>query len=134
MILNKTEEGEENKMNKLPIAIQVYGLRDLLENTPENFKDVMIKVKEMGFDGVELAGLYGLKPEYVRDTLKEIGLIPVSAHVAFADMMENLEGIIEDYSLIGVKYLVMPYMAEEYRPVNPEGFKKFLPRLIEFGK
>lgn len=121
-------------MNKLPIAIQVYGLRDLLENTPENFKDVMIKVKEMGFDGVELAGLYGLKPEYVRDTLKEIGLIPVSAHVAFADMMENLEGIIEDYSLIGVKYLVMPYMAEEYRPFNPEGFKKFLPMLNEVGK
>ena len=28
---------------KLPVAIQVYGLRDLLENTPENFKDVMQK-------------------------------------------------------------------------------------------
>ena len=25
---------------KLPVAIQVYGLRDLLENTPENFKEV----------------------------------------------------------------------------------------------
>jgi sugar phosphate isomerase/epimerase len=118
----------------LPVAVQVYGLRDLLENTPENFKNVMTKVKEMGYDGVELAGLYGLEPEYVRDTLKEIGLVPISAHVPFADMMDDLDKVIKDYSTIGVKYLVMPYMAEEYRPANPEGFKKFLPLLNQVGE
>lgn len=118
----------------LPVAVQVYGLRDLLEKTPENFKNVMTKVKEMGYDGVELAGLYGLEPEYVRDTLKEIGLVPISAHVPFADMMDDLDKVIKDYSTIGVKYLVMPYMAEEYRPANPEGFKKFLPLLNQVGE
>ena len=118
----------------LPVGIQVYGLRDLLENTPENFKEVMQKVKEIGYDGVELAGLYGLKPEYIKEVLDEVGLIPISAHVPFADMMENLDQIIKDYTTIGVKYLVMPYMAEEYRPVNPEGFKKFLPLLSEVGQ
>ena len=41
----------------LPVGIQVYGLRDLLENTPENFKNVMQQVKDLGYDGVELAGL-----------------------------------------------------------------------------
>ncbi len=118
----------------LPVGIQVYGLRDLLENTPENFKNVMQKVKEIGYDGVELAGLYVLTPEYVKSVLDEVGLIPISAHVPFVDMMENLDKVIEDYSVIGVKYLVMPYMAEEYRPVNPEGFKSFLPLLNEVGK
>ncbi len=118
---------------KLPIGIQVYGLRDLLENTPENFKSVMTEVKNLGYDGVELAGLYGLEPEYIRDTLAEIGLVPISAHVAFAEMMEDLDKVIRDYSVIGVKYLVMPYMAEEYRPVNPEGFNSFLPLLNKVG-
>ncbi|WP_029322394.1 sugar phosphate isomerase/epimerase family protein [Butyrivibrio sp. AE3004] len=121
-------------MNKLPVAIQVYGLRDLLENTPENFKNVMTKIKEFGYDGVELAGLYGLEPSFIRETLKEVGLTPVSAHVAFADMMDDLDKVIADYKEIGVQYLVMPYMAEEYRPVNPEGFEKFLPLLNEVGK
>lgn len=118
----------------LPIGIQVYGLRDLLENTPENFKNVMKKVKELGYDGVELAGLYGHTPEYIKETLDEVGLIPISAHVAFAEMMENIDGIISDYKKIGVKYLVMPYMSEEYRPANPEGFKRFLPLLNEIGQ
>ena len=121
-------------MSKLPVAVQVYGLRDLLENTPENFKDVMTKIKEFGYDGVELAGLYGLEPAFIKETLKEIGLTPISAHVAFAEMMEDLDKVIADYKEIGVKYLVMPYMAEEYRPVNPEGFEKFLPLLNEVGQ
>ena len=121
-------------MSKLPVAVQVYGLRDLLENTPENFKNVMTKIKEFGYDGVELAGLYGLEPAFIKETLKEIGLTPISAHVAFADMMEDLDKVIADYKEIGVKYLVMPYMAEEYRPVNPEGFEKFLPLLNEVGQ
>ena len=118
----------------LPVGIQVYGLRDLLENTPENFKDVMTKVKELGYDGVELAGLYGLEPEFVKKTLEEVGLTPISAHVAFDEMMNDIDKVIADYSTIGVKYLVMPYMAEEYRPANPEGFKKFLPLLNEVGE
>lgn len=119
---------------RLPVGIQVYGLRDLLENTPENFKEVMKKVKAMGYDGVELAGLYGMRPEYIKEILAEYELIPISAHVPFAEMMENLEQIIKDYSTIGVKYLVMPYMAEEYRPVNPDGFQRFLPLLSEIGQ
>ena len=118
----------------LPVGIQVYGLRDLLENTPENFKDVMTKVKELGYDGVELAGLYGLEPEFVKKTLEEVGLTPISAHVAFDEMMNDIDKVIADYSTIGVKYLVMPYMAEEYRPANPEGFKKFLPLLNQVGE
>nr|WP_288973874.1 sugar phosphate isomerase/epimerase [uncultured Shuttleworthia sp.] len=118
----------------LPVAVQVYGLRDLLEKTPEDFKEVMTKVKEIGYDGVELAGLYGLEPSYIKEVLAEVGLIPISAHVAFADMMDDLDQVISDYSTIGVKYLVMPYMAEEYRPANPEGFQKFLPLLNQVGE
>ena len=63
----------------LPVGIQVYGLRDFLENTPENFKNVMQQVKDLGYDGVELAGLYGLEPEYIKQVLDEVGLIPVPA-------------------------------------------------------
>ncbi|WP_029067200.1 sugar phosphate isomerase/epimerase family protein [Lachnobacterium bovis] len=121
-------------IKKFPVGVQVYGLRDLLEDTPENFKNVMTEIKKMGYDGVELAGLYGLEPEFVKKTLDEVGLIPISAHVAFAEMMDDIDKVIKDYSTIGVKYLVMPYMAEEYRPVNPEGFKKFLPLLNEIGE
>lgn len=117
---------------KLPVGIQVYGLRDLLENTPEQFPVVMKQVKELGYDGVELAGLYGLDPTFIRDTLAEIGLTPLSAHVPLADMMADIEKVIADYQLIGVDYLVVPYLPEEYRHLTP-GYPVVIEEMKKIG-
>ena len=117
---------------KLPVGIQVYGLRDLLENTPEQFPAVMKQVKELGYDGVELAGLYGLDPTFIRDTLAEIGLTPLSAHVPLADMMADIEKVIADYQLIGVDYLVVPYLPEEYRHLTP-GYPVVIEKMKKIG-
>lgn len=117
---------------KLPVGIQVYGLRDLLENTPEQFPVVMKQVKELGYDGVELAGLYGMDPTFIRDTLAEIGLTPLSAHVPLADMMADIEKVIADYQLIGVDYLVVPYLPEEYRHLTP-GYPVVIEEMKKIG-
>lgn len=117
---------------KLPVGIQVYGLRDLLENTPEQFPVVMKQVKELGYDGVELAGLYGLDPTFIRNTLAEIGLTPLSAHVPLADMTADIEKVIADYQLIGVDYLVVPYLPEEYRHLTP-GYPVVIEEMKKIG-
>ena len=121
-------------MSKLPVAVQVYGLRDLLQDTPERFEEVMKGVKEIGYDGVEMAGLYGLDPAYIKEVLDKVGLIPISAHVPFNELVGDLDKAIVDYKTLGVQYMVMPHMPQEYRPVNPEGFLNFLPRLKEMGE
>lgn len=50
-------------MKTLPVAVQVYSVRDDAER---DFKGTMQKIKDMGYDGVELAGLYGMKPAEVK--------------------------------------------------------------------
>ena len=100
-------------MKKLPVGIQVYGLRNLLENTPDQFETVMKQVKELGYEGVELAGTYGLEAADIRDTLGETGLVPLSAHVPLVDMMKDIDAVIKEYQTIGVSYLVVPYLPEE---------------------
>lgn len=54
----------------------------------------MCSVKEMGYQGVELAGLYGLEPGEVKRILDKVGLTPISAHVPLVDMIETLEQVI----------------------------------------
>ncbi len=120
-------------MKKLPVGIQVYGLRDLLENTPENFENVMRQVKEMGYDGVELAGLYGLEPEFVKETLDKLGLVPISAHVPLVEMMEDAQKVADTYKKIGVSYIAVPYLPEEYRPNTP-GYAKVLKEIERIGQ
>ena len=47
----------------LPIAVQVYSVR---EEAERDFAGTMKKLGEMGYDGVELAGLYGKSAEEIR--------------------------------------------------------------------
>ncbi len=120
-------------MSKLPVGIQVYGLRDLLENTPDQFESVMRAIKEMGYDGVELAGLYGLEPEKVKQILDEVGLIPISAHVPLVEMMADAQGVAETYKKIGVSYIAVPYLPEEYRHNTP-GYETVLKEMTRIGQ
>ncbi len=100
-------------MSKLPIALQVYSVRDDAER---DFVKTMQEIKQMGYDGVELAGLYGYTPEFIRDNLKEIGLVPISAHVPYDQLVTDMEATIQQYITIGCKYIVVPYLVEKDRP------------------
>jgi len=72
----------------MPIAVQVYSVRN---EASADLYDTLKKIKEMGYDGVEFAGLYGNTPEQMRDLCREIGLVPISAHVSYKEMQENAE-------------------------------------------
>lgn len=98
---------------KLPVALQVYSVRD---DASRNLKETLVKIKEMGYDGVEFAGLYGHSAEDVRKMLDEIGLVGISAHVAPSELMADIEGKINDYAIIGCKYIAVPYLGENDRP------------------
>lgn len=117
-------------MKTLPVAIQVYSVR---EEAAKDFRGTMQKIKDIGYDGVELAGLYGIAPAEVKKILDEVGLIPISAHVS--ELMnggEPLEKVLDDYKTIGVKYIAVPYLGEGMRP-GDEGFDEILKKIDTIG-
>jgi len=120
-------------MDKLPVGLQVYGLRGELQETPDRFPALMQQVKAMGYDGVELAGLYGLSAQHVRDALADCGLVPVSAHVPLAEMTADAEKVAEDYTLIGCRYIAVPYLPEEYRPLT-DGYAGVLEEIARISE
>ena len=97
---------------KFPIAVQLYSVRG---NMAEDFKGTLQKVKDMGYDGVEFAGLFGKSAAEVKEMCHEIGLVPISAHVPFVDMMNDPD-LLSTYAEIGCEYVVIPYLTTEYRP------------------
>lgn len=101
----------------LPVALQFYSVRDEAE---KDFFGTLKKVKEMGYAGVEFAGLFGNEPEKIRDYCKEIDLVPISAHVPLDEMIADTEGTLSAYKTIGCKYVAVPYITEERRPGAPK--------------
>ena len=92
-------------MKKRLIALQVYSVRDAAE---QDFAGTMRRVKEMGYDGVELAGTYGMTAVEVKKILDEIGLELVSAHVPM-DQLED-DGVLDDFAATGMKYIAIPWL------------------------
>lgn len=99
-------------MYDFPIALQLYSVRDDME---ADFEGTLKKVKALGYDGVEFAGLFGKSAAEIKKMCGEIGLIPISAHVPFVDMMNDPD-LLSVYAEIGCEYVVIPYLTEEYRP------------------
>ncbi len=114
----------------LPIAIQLYSVRD---DAAADFKGTLEVIKAMGYEGVEFAGLYGYAPADIKAMCEEIGLVPISAHVPYYDMVADPEGVLKDYAEIGCKYVVIPYLTPECRP-GTDGFAKVVENAALLGK
>lgn len=114
----------------MKIGLQAYTVRDAAE---ADFKGTMERIKEMGYDGVELAGLCGKTFEEVGAILKEVGLEVESAHVPYQELIADTAGTIAAYKGLGCKYITIPYMVEEDRPGEP-GFKAVVEKIRMIGE
>lgn len=112
------------------VAVQVYSVRD---DAAADFRGTLEKIKKIGYDGVEFAGLYGHTAEEVKALCNEIGLVPISAHVPFDGMRKDPEGVLATYATIGCKYVAVPYLVEADRPGTP-GFEKTIADIATIGK
>ena len=117
-------------MLKRPLALQVYTVRDA---AAENFAGTMKQIKEMGYDGVELAGLYDLEPDYIRQVLDDAGLKAISAHVPYAQLIDDLQGTLQQYKTIGCDYIAIPYLEDDKRPGAP-GFEQVVAAVPKIGE
>ena len=98
---------------KFSVALQVYSVRDFAE---KDLEGSLQKIREMGYDGVELAGLYGRSYAEVKAAVEKAGLTLISAHVPLADMLADPQGVLSGYAEMGCKYVAVPYLPEELRP------------------
>ncbi|SMQ65004.1 Sugar phosphate isomerase/epimerase [Bacillus sp. OV166] len=99
-------------MKKIPVAVQMYTLR---EESEKDFAGTLKKVAELGFDGVEFAGYGGLTAKEVKTLLDELGLRAAASHVPLEQLETNLSQVIEDMKILGSKYIVCPYLMPDRR-------------------
>lgn len=114
----------------MKIGLQVYSICDDAE---KDFVAAMKKVKEMGYDGVELiAEKYGYTAEEMKKILDDVGLIAFSAHVPLGNMAEDPDATMKFYKTLGCKYVAVPWLAE--LTPGTEGFEKTVSDMRLVGK
>ena len=109
-------------MKQIPVAVQLYSVRDEAE---KDFAGTVKKIAEMGYDGVELAGLYGLSTQEVLQALKEAGIPAVSAHVPIDEFEKDMDKTLDQYEALGCRWIAIPWLPEERR-FNGERYEETL--------
>lgn len=115
----------------LPLAIQLFGVRDFMEKDPQK---TLEKIAAMGYDGIEpCAGTYGMEPGAFRALCDRLGLDVISAHVSYHTLITDLENQLSLYQSLGTKYIAYPYMVEGQRPGDPD-YDTVLENMRRIGK
>lgn len=97
-------------------ALQVYGLREFLGSDMEN---VLKRVKEMGYDGVEWPFFAGHTPEEAVSLTKAAGLEVFSVHVNYDDIAACDRDRLAQLKALGFDYFVIGWLPVERLPDGP---------------
>jgi len=94
-----------------PISIQLYTVRDL---AAQNFPETLKTIAEIGYKGVEFAGLHGHDPKEIRKILDDLGLEVSSSHTPFPTR-DNVSQICDTESILGNTRVISGLGAAEFQ-------------------
>ncbi len=101
-----------------PIAIQLYTLRpDVYPEGKDDFPGVLRTVAEIGYKGVEFAGLHGHSPAEIKGILDDLGLVACSNHAGLPTS-ENVQQIVDAESILGNKHIISGFGPDQFKTVD----------------
>lgn len=116
-------------MKSSQVALELYTVRD---QTKHDFAGTLRRVAQLGYTAVEFAGYGGLTAQEMTALLAETKLRVAGTHIGLQALEQDLEREIAYCLDIGCSFLVLPWLAAEWR--NVEALRRLAPRLNEIGQ
>lgn len=99
-------------MSRIPVALQMYTLRDA---AAKDFPGTLREAARIGYEGIELAGTGGMTARDLKELLGDLGLRIAGSHVGLADLEGNLMAALDYNAELGNPYIVCPWLPEDRR-------------------
>jgi sugar phosphate isomerase/epimerase len=94
------------------VGIQLYSMRDLLA---VDFEGTLSTIAGLGYSEVEFAGYYNRSANEIKSILSKLNLSATATHIPLEVVESGFEQVIETSVTLGVKYIVVPYLAAPRR-------------------
>ncbi len=99
-------------MSKIPIALELYSVRD---QAATDLFGVLKAVAKMGYAGVEFAGYHGHDASSIRKVLDDTGLKCYGGHLGIHTLTgEELERTVEFQATLGNAFLIVPGLPHNF--------------------
>ncbi|HET6453290.1 MAG TPA: sugar phosphate isomerase/epimerase [Armatimonadota bacterium] len=109
-------------MSDSRIGAQLYTLREFTK-TPADIAKTMKKVREIGYEAVQVSGMGPIDPKELKKIVDGEGITVAATHIGFDRMRDQPEAVIEEHQLWGCRHPAIGGLPADYR--NAEGFHKF---------
>lgn len=109
----------------MKIAAQLYTVREFTK-TEAGVRETFRKVKEMGYESVQISAFGFYEPDKIRAMLDETGLTVCATHTPLDRITNETDAVIAEHKLFGCKYVGLGYM----RADDIAGYKAVIDRLM----
>src|SRR5659263_28056 len=117
-------------MDILRFGCPTYIFRD---DCAKDLMRVLEGIAEIGFDGVELLGLFGNDSREIRKGINKIGLKVMGDHIPYNDFVNDTKQIIESHVLLGTSFITIDHIPENKLP-GAKGFSAAVKKIEEIGR
>jgi len=104
------------------IAAQLYTLREFLK-TPEDIAATLRKVREIGYEAVQLSALGPIETHRLKEILDENGLVVCATHIGWDRLQNDIHGVIAEHRELACPHVAIGGMPGQYR--TAEGYPRF---------
>lgn len=113
------------------IAAQLYTVREFTK-TPEGIAATFKRIREIGYEAVQLSALGPIDPVELKKIADDNGLTICSTHISYERMRDETDAVIAEHKLWGCLYPGIGGMPAAYR--NAEGFHRFAKEASEVAR
>ncbi len=119
-------------MTTLRAAAQLFTIREHIKTT-EGFAESMKKIRNIGYEVVQISGIGPIPHETVKQIVDANDLIICNTHVGFEGLRDNPEPLIEQHQLWNCKHVAIGSMPDSYRE-DEAGYRRFAADATVVGK
>jgi len=113
------------------IAAQLYTLREFTK-TVEDIRSTFARVRELGYEAVQVSGMGAIEPEQLKRIAEESELKIIATHISYQRIVEEVEAVIREHKMWGCRHVAIGGLPEEFR--NEAGFPRFAKEAAEAAR
>lgn len=108
----------------MKIAAQLYTVRDFVK-TEKDIRSSFKKIKDMGYNSVQVSGVGPIEPELLNEIVKENELEICLTHMPYDRIINDTKNVIAEHKLWNCDYIGIGAMNPEFRS-SKDGYDAFL--------
>ncbi|MBE6597598.1 MAG: sugar phosphate isomerase/epimerase [Ruminococcaceae bacterium] len=105
------------------LGAQLYSVRKKMQ-TKEDAEETFARLKEIGYETVQLSGAADFEPEFIAELARRYGFDIALTHVSFDKIVNETEKVIEAHKVFGCPVIGLGAMPKDYRKTKA-GLEEF---------